>query len=83
MVPMNSLQEIDNVVSLAETLRGADLQNRSVNWVREQLMLLVANYKGLGIGRSSEQVWHRARKCSDGLAVSSCEKGDIDLSDSF
>ena len=62
---MNSLQEIDDVVSIAETLRGADFQNRSVNWVREQLTLLVANYKGLGIGRSSEQVWYRARKCGD------------------
>ena len=65
MLTMNSLQEIDHVVSLAETLRGANLQNRSINWVREQLTLLVANYAGLGIGRSSEQVWHRARKCSD------------------
>lgn len=62
---MNSLQEIDHVVSAAETLRGADLQNRNVSWVREQLTLLAANYAGLGIGRSSEQVWHRARKCSE------------------
>ena len=61
---MDSLQEIDDVVSVAETLSGADLQNRSVNWIREQLTLLVANYKGIGIGRSSEQVWYRARKCS-------------------
>ena len=61
---MSSVPNLEELSLVAESLRGANLQSRSVEWIRAQLAVLYASYTAIGIDRSAEQVWYRARKCN-------------------
>ncbi len=58
-------QNMQGLVEIMESLRGANLQARSEVHVRERLreLLKLAKYEGLGISRDENQIWYRARKC--------------------
>ena len=60
---MSHSHALKAIVSAVESLRGANLQARSIDWVNDQLSVLFRHYFPIGIGRSAEQVWYRGRKC--------------------
>lgn len=68
---MASTPSLDDLFAMAESIRGANLRARTVDSIREQLLALLSGYELNGIGRSSHQVWYRARRCEGGTEFSS------------
>ena len=71
---MKSVANLEELSTIAESLRGANLQSRSIEWIRAQLAVLCASYTAIAIDRSAEQIWYRARKCNAESGFSSLQE---------
>jgi hypothetical protein len=58
----DSISAFDKKVKIATRLREADLGSISAEALREDLLKLLDGYLILGVPRSAQQVWYRARK---------------------
>lgn len=68
---MSDIPSLNQLSKMAESLRGANLRSRSVDSIKVELSEFLRGYRLLGIGRSSHQMWYRARLCETSKGYSS------------
>lgn len=71
---MNTSPTMEQLFNLSELLRGTVQSGRSHSVIRERLREFLRNHDILGIGRSADQIWWRARRCDDQKPYSSLNK---------
>lgn len=62
---------LEQLSIMADALRGADLRTKSVESIKTALSEFLSGYSPIAIGRSSHQIWFRARLCSGPSGYSS------------